>query len=254
MNIDKVIKKQALSYLAKDNWGTAIAGFFIMLLPFIVVLLLFAVLDGIFSTFLSEGIAINVRLILNYAILPCLLLCTPSITGYLKICYSICKGKNGELKDIFRYFSKELYIKTLFINISVIVRILIAFIVFMIPALAVSILYNNINNIFLYVLSLILALSGFVATLFFGIRYSIVPCVFFENENLTYKEVLATSKFYMKSKIKNVMHLLLTFMPHIILCFFVVPWIFIFPYITIAFMNNGKWITELYTDNCSETL
>ena len=39
MNKEKMLKKQALAYLSKNNWGNAIGGFFIMLMPFIIIIL-----------------------------------------------------------------------------------------------------------------------------------------------------------------------------------------------------------------------
>lgn len=252
MDISKTIKKQALSYLAKDNWETAVGGFFVILLPAVVIMLVFSTFGAVADAFMSKKFSELYSTYLQYLALPLLLLTTPVLTGYLKMCYDISKGKNVQLKDIFYYIKRGKYAKTVYINTVITAGITAAFIVAMIPASVFVYLYNSSDNIIFYIFALLLGICGILASLFWGIGYIFVPTVYFEYEMLSYSEIAAKAKMFKIEKIKDVYKLLFSFLPWILLCFLVVPWIFVFPYICVSFMNNGKWINELYKNSQKE--
>ena len=51
MNIEQTIKKQSLALLAKDNWGNAIGGFLIAVLPTVLLMILDEVISNIINLF-----------------------------------------------------------------------------------------------------------------------------------------------------------------------------------------------------------
>ncbi|MCH5201775.1 MAG: hypothetical protein J1F17_01080 [Oscillospiraceae bacterium] len=255
MNIAKTIKQQALQYLAKDNWATAIGGFFIICLPAILIVLfqgvalctmqLFWDLDNL--TMAQNNIILILQLVLVFAFL----LTTPMITGYLKLCYNISKGNNANLSDVFYYYRNKCFGKCFLLNLKIIVRIILHFLLVMIPALFALELYflSHTQNIQFLILALLFFSGAVIETVFYSVKYTLIPIIMFEDESLNTKEVFYLGTTFMKDKLKVTRTLLFTFLPHILLCFFVVPWIFIFPYITVSFMTNSKWISELHKNN-----
>lgn len=250
MNIEKTIKKQSLSLLSKDNWGNAMGGFLIAVLPTVLLMLLDEVIFDIINLFIKvntanlfyQGVFSFISLILVIV----WLFSTPIFTGYFRMCYLISKGQDYSLKDIFYYFNKEKYNKCLSLNLNIMVRILGYFMIFTVPALIFSVFFAITSSVALLAFSIVLTVMAVVATAFVCIKYTIVPCVYFEDESISNEEIIKLGLNFISDKINDCRKILLSFLPYILLCFFIVPLIFVVPYITVAFMNNGKWITSMY--------
>lgn len=126
------------------------------------------------------------------------------------------------------------------------VRILGYFMIFTVPALIFSVFFAITSYVALLAFAITLTVMAFVATIFACIKYTIVPCVYFEDESISNEEIIKLGLNFISDKLNDCRKILLSFLPYILLCFFIVPLIFVVPYITVAFMNNGKWITSLY--------
>jgi uncharacterized membrane protein len=91
-----------------------------------------------------------------------------------------------------------------------------------------------------------------ISLLFFFTQYTVIPIIFFEDESLSVKEAIRYGKGFMKGKEKDTYTLFLTFFPYFVLCFFVIPWLFVFPYLMVSLMNNGKWIASLHLKSAQD--
>lgn len=250
MSTEKIIKKQALNLLSKDNWGNAIVGFFIICIPAILILLL----NELFYEIIRLAVSVDTSSILFQSIstavsmitIISLLFSTPILTGYLRMCYLISKDREYNLKDIFYYFKKERYSKALSLNLNIIVRILGYFIVFNIPNLIFSCFFAITSSVALYVMSIFLIVFGIIATIIVSIKYTVIPCVYFEDESISNNDIINLGIKFVEDKKSDCRKILFSFIPLILLCFFIVPLIFVVPYFAVAFMNNGKWITSIY--------
>lgn len=252
MNIAKKIKQQALSCLGKDNWATAIGGFFIICLPAVLIILFQGLAISTMQLFWDLDnltmIQNSITAFLELAMVLVFLLSTPMITGYLKLCYNISNGNRANISDVFYYYRNKRFGKCFFLNLKIIVRIILHFLLVIIPALFALELYffsHTQNNLF-FVLAVFFLSAAAVETIFYSTKYTVIPVIMFEDESLSVKDVFYLGTTFIKDKLGNTKTLLFTFFPHFLLCFFVVPWIFIFPYITVSFMTNSKWISELH--------
>lgn len=242
-----MLKKQALAYLAKNNWGNAISGFFIMLIPFLVILLG----EGTIVTLVSLFINIEAENIINAVItlgiefltLSGLVLVTPVFSGYQRMCYHISKGQNAEISDVLYYFKKGFYGKCLGMNINIMGRIIGFFCLLSLPAV---IYFVTFKIKFLVAIIIAYLVIVTVLTFFFAMRYTVVPCVLFEDERLSSFDIVKIGRKIARPHLGTINMLTLSFFPYYLLCFFVVPWIFVAPYVIVAYMTNGKWITQLY--------
>lgn len=249
MNSNIILKKQALSYLRKNNWTTAIGGFFVMLLPTILVFLLLASVTSFFN-FDNPGIIDETGILFSEIVsLIILFLSTPIITGYLKLCYNISKGNNAEISDVFYFFSKKNYTKALAVNLIVFGLMLLMFLAFILPSFVFALMYEALKAKIYLVLSSALLVVAVVAFIFGSTRFIIIPCVLFEDESLDVSTIIRYGLGYAKTKQKETYTLLLTFFPYFLLCFFVVPCIFVVPYLMVTLMTHGKWITALYIND-----
>lgn len=250
MNTEKIIKKQSLNLLSKDNWGNTIAGFFIICIPAILILLLnelfYEILRLAVSVDTSSIFFQSISSVVSMVTVIALLFSTPIITGYLRMCYLICKNEKYHLNDIFYYFKKEKYSKALSLNLNIIVRILGYFIIFNIPNLIFSGFFAITSSVALYAVSIFFTVFGIIATIIASIKYTVIPCVYFEDESISNNDIIKLGIKFVEDKKSDCRKILFSFIPLILLCFFIVPLIFVVPYITVAFMNNGKWITSIY--------
>ncbi len=250
MSTDKIIKKQALSYLAKENWATAIAGFFLICLPTILILLFLsipALLTELFSGSYKAAVQGTVIIASELFSLILAIFATPMITGYLRLCYNISKGEKAQISDIFYYYGKNLLGKCIQVNLKIIAGVLLHFILVILPAFFCSVIYVLTDSYLVFTASIILCCLAFVETLFYSVKYTVVPCVLFEDESLEARDIFRLGTSFIAERKGSAKMLLFTFFPYFALCFFVVPWIFVFPYLSVSFMTNGKWLTCLYT-------
>lgn len=262
MNKEKMLKKQALAYLSKNNWGNAIGGFFIMLMPFIIIILandlMVSLLDAVVDLDKINILQSLFIILFEGILLVSTILATPVFTGYQKLCYNISKGKENSLSDVFYYFKGGLYGKCLRININIMFRILGYFCGFGAPALFMIISSTFSSNetsgilTYIYVVYLVVLIIG---TFFWAMRYTVIPCVLFEDESLSSSEIVKIGLQMAKPRLSTINMLTLSFFPYLLLCFFVVPLIFVVPYMNVAYMTNGKWITQMYltSDNSNTT-
>ncbi|MGN1131818.1 MAG: hypothetical protein ACI4RL_02845 [Ruminococcus sp.] len=248
INVEQTIKKQALCYLGKNNWGNGVAGLFIVLLPLIILYMLFgtiSLLAGLagFSDYSQQILGI----ILDSLYLPVLVFASPLATGYLRMCYNITKGENtSELRDIFYFFSGGRYGKCLSLNLHIIVRMIChLFIIFIVPVFC-ALCYRFTGSPVLFYGSIFLIVLGVIEAFLYFTKYTVTLSVYFEGESIDCGDILRLGNEFYRDKKKNTQFLLVTFSPLVLLCFFVVPIIFVVPYICVSLMNNGKWITSLY--------
>jgi hypothetical protein len=112
--------------------------------------------------------------------------------------------------------------------------------------------YYTTGSIVFFYISIIISVIAVISLLFFFTQYTVIPIIFFEVESLSVKEAIRYGKGFMKGKEKDTYTLFLTFFPYFVLCFFVIPWLFVFPYLMVSLMNNGKWIASLHLKSAQD--
>ncbi len=253
MDKEKILKMQALAYLGKNNWGTAIGGFFVMILPFLLVILgessIVSFLNIYFDLENLDILNSTIILGIEFIVIVTVIMLSPALTGYQRLCYKISKGEKAELTDVFYYFRGSLYGKCLALNIRVLVRMLVYFLWFGVLGYF-ALVHNVFKNNTLFYLFIFFIVILTIGAVFILLRYTVVSCVFFEDESLSSKEIVKLGVMFSKEKLSTINMLTLTFFPYLLLCFFVLPLIFVVPYLTVTYMTNGKWITQLHkTEN-----
>lgn len=248
INVEQTIKEQTLIYLGKNNWGNGVAGLFIVLLPLIILYMFFGTMSLITTLAgCSEYLQWVLGIIFDCLYLPVLVFFSPLATGYLRMCYKITKGENtSELKDIFYYFTGGRYGKSLSLNLHIIVRIMCHLIIVSIIPVFFALCYKFTGTPVLFYGAIFLMVLGVIESFLYFTKYTVTLSVYFEDESIDISDILRLGNEFYRDKKKNTQFLLVTFSPLILLCFFIVPIVFVVPYICVSLMNNGKWITSLY--------
>ena len=249
VKVAQTIKSQALYYLGKNNWGNIIAGLFIMILPAIVLYMLFGAIiltAGLLDC--PENIVRILGIALDSLYLPVLVFASPLATGFLRMCYKISKEENTGLGDILYFYSGGRFGKCMSINLNIIVRIIGHILLIAIFPVFLALSYKMTGNIVLFYGSILFGVFGLIESFLYCTKYTVTLSVYFEDESIETDDILKLGRDFLneKDKRKSTRFLLITFSPLILLCFFIVPIIFVVPYICVSLMNNGKWITSLY--------
>lgn len=257
MKTEKVITLQAKERL-KGNWITVIASFVFIC----AVLLCLNCLQSIALLALDTvnydsgefryGTELPVFLS-NLALFAAILLVSPLLNGFLKICYEISQGINTQISRLFYCFkSFKLYFKTLFLDLIPLIITFLCVSVYDIftSFLSQSYIYLQIEdnfgiiglNIAMLLTDLALAFV-FVLIVFLFMHYPL----FLYADDCSGSIVFYYSKgIYIAVKhFKSTLKLFFRFIGWILLCFFVVPAFYVLPYYAVSFAVSAKWLISL---------
>ncbi len=245
MTYTKLLKSQAKRQLS-GNWVCAAAGVLVLaaagiLCSCVFDLLVFAVnslprvTDGVYNLLYAASEILCLSLIW---------LLSPFLLGYLRLCYGIAENKKTEFCDMFYYFSdRRLYRGALGVSFGFIWRFACFFAAGSVLtgalcgiALSLSLAADLISAIydFLFYLTAVLAVL-------FTLRYTLAAFVFFENEDFSRALCFRFARKIRKLQKKSILRLILSFFPWYLLLFFVLPIMYIFPYVTVSVCNFAKW-------------
>ena len=97
------------------------------------------------------------------------------------------------------------------------VRILGYFMIFTVPALIFFVFFAITSYVALLAFAITLTVMAFVATIFLCIKYTIVPCVYFEDESISNEEIIKLGLNFISDKLNDCRKILLSFLPYILL-------------------------------------
>ena len=252
MSAEKIIKLQAREKLRKNGY---IKPLFAGALILVFYLLFQSILSFCVSTVDVVSIVTgeDTELILNITAIIALvllflvpLLLSPVVLSYFKM----ISNENGyELSDALYFFkNKKLYIKAVSFSFSFVLRMILPFIVFMIPLLVAidsGEMTGLSDDIVFIVGEILIVICTIIALFAYSTKYFLAFRLFCENEYLANRYYFYQSKVMMTGHTMSVMKLLFSFTPWLLLCITVLPALYVFPYITQAMNISGKWIFEI---------
>lgn len=250
MSAEAIIKSQARNIL-KHNFVKAIVALLIVALPF-------TMIDGtttVISSFVINSIADEQTAgILVYAIgypVEFILgfLLSPVINGYIRAYYKAAYTNTIDLRDVFFYFNSSHYSDALSLNIRYIIRMLLPILLSFTPLILFEVISNQLASGFhgsvLYqnVCFILTILSSLIVTLY-ATRYFTVFTVSADNPHFTPQQVFAYNKHIMRWQSGNVVKLIFSFTPWLLLCMLILPMLYVIPYMTMSLSLSAKWMTK----------
>lgn len=258
MSVEKIIRAEARNTL-KSGYVSAIMGFVLMLLLFMFFEaiaqadgLIYITLDEIFDKdiFFSAVLYYVIKAILT--LIPCVvfLLLSPFINGYIKLYYDASLQNKYDVENLAYFFHKGKYKKTIKLNFSYFLRMIIPTIIFSLPILAFVIIcslcsdnYNE-QGWYYFFFGVFVFLST-VGLLIYSLKYFVVFTKYSVDESLNIKEYFKYSKRIMSGKTVEIIKLTVSFIPWFLLSLLAVPLIYVVPYYTQALCISAKWLCEL---------
>lgn len=263
------IKKEAKKHLSNNNWAKAIS----MVLIVFAVSFLQKYLSGLLKPLLnlnSDGAVSDLpqsasmgSVLLSTSIVGSfvfdivlgilfLFIIAPLLLGVVKWTYSVANGNSPSLNEIFYYFTnKDLYIRSLKFYFQLLIRTIIIFIITYVPAIvcfSIAAFGSGIPSnvvVVLYSLSSFLSFAGYIVFMVVVLRYFLASYLFVINDESDPVNCIKVSWEKMKGNRMKVIKLLFSFILWLLLCIFVLPLLYVVPYMMISQAVCAKWLLDL---------
>ncbi len=274
MSPEKKIRLQAKNTLGSNNWPVAVGAVLVVLAAYLAVMYLSSGLDMLY-TLVSESFAelMHITDILGEDIsfegkvsdtlmLPLTVLLIPFAMGLVRLFYLMVKNQEVAFSEMFYYIGRR-YFRSLGVFFGVLVRCLWQAAVCFLPYyIGINILTANTaekdklafsDNIWYFIIYALL-FGGILLFAKLCVRYFLSFFLYFEDENLSARELCSLSCDYMQKFKGSVMKLILSLFPWILSCILIIPCLFVIPYVLASLSTSAKWIIALYhqSDNKDE--
>lgn len=252
MNAEKFVKKEAKSALS-GNWGVAVFSvlvlLFIPIVAFVIAEMSFVSLGD--AETITEGIKaspINAALFFffNIAAIVAFVLLSPLYNGFVRIFTSIADKKKTDPFDLFYFFeSKKKYIDTLSFMVGVILKGLAILCLCEIIPVGVFIISDGEDAMVIF--GILLAFVGAIVAFCIIHRFNF-RVVLYSYYDYSGEDAARFGSQIAKRNTSNLVKLSGSFIPNLLLTFFVVPIIYIYPYMTCSYMLSTKYLIDSYKE------
>lgn len=243
MSKEKIIKKQAREAL-KGNLSVLIAGGIAICAAYILletIMDLIAVMLGIVdvgTNKITDGNEIYYFMINSAMLIPAALI-SPIINGFFKAAANTAIHKRCEAKDLFYFFANPLlYFKTLVINMA----LFMIWLVISAPFEAYKYMGLEEGSVLAILATVMVILWKVIIYLFF-VHYPLAAYAIDDSKGIG-KYIFGYIGFSFRNSGALLM-LLFSMFGWIALCFFVLPMLYVVPYLAVAAMNSARWLFEL---------
>ena len=255
------LKKTARATL-KSKWPEAVVLSMMLVALLSLNILMQYVLMGIFRvdevwsplspTTIPHYSAIAGICITLFSVVYDVLICLPFAIGVIRWFWLVIRGESSTLSGAFYYFSSgKLFFKTVFLSVFLFVRAILGVIVCFAPYVLLSALTNpKVYNLFGYTMPV------FVSGLFPIVTFASVVCSFlllcwvtrytlffvplFTEPQLSANAVISKAVKLSKGKLLRLVGFLLSFIGWILLSIFILPLIFVVPYMIASITAYGS--------------
>lgn len=259
-----LVKKQARDYL-KGNWGAFVAAFFVLFIPLAVAecietcVVFFGIYDINLSqlTDLGNGFPLNAVVIAAIMVLEIVAfaLFLPLLSGITRLASSVADGKDACCADIFYFFKKNKYLSALHFNLSLAVRKLLWIFISFIPAMVCVVASAAIDktdsgsevlSVIIGLLGILFSALGILMSVCITSKYFLAGYLYGRSDGEEKPSVLIRKSIVlMRGNTKKYLSLVMSFLPWILLSFFILPAMYVMPYMEVAFANSAKWIIKM---------
>ena len=256
MSTEKIIRSQAKKSL-NGNWTAAVSGLFVLLAEVFLTVVFYSMLTGLTGVFDGEKLKPGAEPIMIIILALTFLLSfalSPFGNGFYRLCYNIASDRSDGLRDVFYFFSgTKQYFKALQFNVIITFKKLLYSIIGFAPYIIFEIIKSFIVMTnpsdsltqTLGVVEAVLFAVCAVAAVIINIRLIIPEFVFVDNFEAN---VFDIAKVISKKHLKEYYKLIATFIIWILSCMFVLPALYVIPYLTTSLGTTSKWLINMYKE------
>ncbi len=183
---------------------------------------------------------------------------TPLMLGVTRWYYHLTDGKADEVSSIFDYYvSGRMFFRSLWFAFHMGVRRVFWYLLFMLPGCALFSVsawmywYFDINNENVVMMGMVLfMLAAFITVVMallctiFSLRYYLADMIVVSDDKISTFQAVRQSVRYMKGNRVDIFIFGLSFLPWILLCVFIVPIVFVVPYIKTSSIIYARYLYE----------
>lgn len=253
MSPSATVRYQARETL-KGNYVAAVFSFAVLVLPIFIIIGLDNVIDAFLINLADskESLELLRIVVITPVVIIAAVFISPLLTGFIRMFY--LSGLTREMKtgELFCYFSKGRYQKTLLLNLSLVIRLMLPAVICWLPVFAYFYFsYNFMADFAETVLFLdfafILTVMSAILLVLYALKYFPVFALYFEHEEEDIPELFRRSKRIMRLHAPEATSLIFSFTPWLLLCLTILPILYVVPYMTQSLCIGAKWM--LRADN-----
>lgn len=254
MSAEKMVKNEARAKLS-GKWAAAEAAFMTLLLVPIIVTLAVVTAYGILGETEVREIMTGAPLkavffvILHVAAVAALVLLSPLYNGFVRFFAKTACGEDADMSDVFWFFeSKQRYKSAVVYMAGVLVRCLGMIIACEAPAIVVFVLSQGDDSMMFIAITLAIlgAVGAFVWLHRFALQMMLFSYYDYDGASAAMHGMRAA-----KGNIGKLLMLTVTFAPWLLSTYFVVPLLYVGPYMTCAYFVSAKYILSGYLEALS---
>jgi len=254
MSPQAAVRAQARNAL-RHRYAPAVLGFVVLVLAFTVVDAFSSVPYYLFRSLFSDD---STRTLLTNAVMlpvgtACAILISPVINGFIRMFYRNALNDRMEPADLYHYFAKNLYARTLRLNLGFVLRMILPCLLFFLPVFGyVAVCMNFASSFFGSVpysdFFFILCILSMILVVLYSLRYFVVFTLYAENDRLSNRELFRISALLMRTHSASAAKLVFSYTPWLLLCMTILPMIYVVPYMTQGLCIGAKWMSRTYND------
>lgn len=262
MSAENILKKQTGVILGKNNWMKSVVGFLCVLtsfaIPFMLIYFSAAFLDDGFlknnTVDFSEMNPLNAGICIASAVLSLIVfvMLLPVYTGYIRFIAGCRDSQSGDIEDIFYYFQKGKYLDTVQLNMIILIRKAVWFLVFSLPAVIMLYLASRFyeQRILWSICALWVGIFGFIGYLMVSRLYIMTQYLYVSDFNYKReRDIIKASSYMVRKNYGRIISLYLSYIIWGIFCFFVIPVVFVYPYFKHCALLSYSYIYDMENNN-----
>ena len=255
MKPEGIIRTQSRQVL-KGNWVAAVSGL-LTLMAFgtlgDIIYSLLILLSGVFTDdgVLRHGAEVPLIIILCSVFIFIFAL-TPIVNGFFRLFYKLSDTGECDLREIFYFFcgTKNYFSALIFNALMMLRRLLLAligfspYILFLIITNAFSqSIYTSVSaNEIMNAVAVVLICLGIATSLVLWLRLTVYDFLFAGDAS---PRPFYDGRRILRKHYFDLVKLFFTFIPWILLCFYVLPMFYVVPYFMTSFATSVKWLFKL---------
>ncbi len=262
MSAENVLKKHTKVILGKNNWMKSVTGFLCVLtslaIPFMLIYFSAAFLDDSFlknnTVDFSEMNPVNAGICIVSAVLSLIVfvMLLPVYTGYIRFIAGCRNSQSGDIEDIFYYFQKGKYLDTVQLNMIILIRKAVWFLVFSLPAVIMLYLAAHFQEqrALWSICALWVGIFGLIGYLMVSRLYIMAQYLYVADFNYKReRDIIKASSYMVRKNYGRIVSLYLSYILWGIFCFFVIPAVFVYPYFKHCAVLSYSYIYDMENSN-----
>ena len=206
--------------------------------------------ENLIKNFSSNIINISLSILLQWLPPLFLLILSPLFNGFTKAHYSMIITGKSDLNDILYFFSNRLYLKTLGLNLSYVLRMIIPAFLSFLPlstyTLMCTFFFKDFIDTNAYtIIYIILYILSFIILQIYALKYFLVFKYYCEDQSLRIRDYFEFSSRGMFGYTSSIIKLTLTFIPYILLSLLMLPMLYTVPYMYESYCVSANFLIEI---------